>query len=363
MSGTRMSVTDRSFRGSRLAGASWKKMHFLRCDFTGAQFVDCTLADIRLDECTLDDACLRGCRISDCAMFGSRAAGAELVDCTLTQMATTQCQLTELAIAGSRIEYWSLTDTALDGLICRRSDVAYLTVHDMPAGQVCFSGGRLHDAVWFGCHLSDSRFDELELVRQVMGQCVLERCDYRQVSGQSATWHDCSLDEVILSAWTLERASFHRSRLRQCDFSDAQLSGALFAEANLAGCILRRADLTMAVFDDAVIEGGYCEDARAAGSRWRRARLARNAFDRASLRDGDLRYAEWVGNELAGTAFAGALMHGIDPDIVTATNTGADFSGARFHDEVLGQIDAWHRQTPTGPAPVVTTFRGGQRYV
>ena len=191
--------------GSRLDGASMKKI-----DLTGARLTRCRIAGAALDgadlsETLLDESVLQGSSMVEATLEGARGVRVDLRDCDLTKLqAGDGLVLTESVLTGVKA----------DGSVWDRARL----------DQCAFSFGKFTDAT----------FSDASLVKARLDGCVLRGARFDRASMVGAT---------MLKSDLLE-ARFEGADLSWCDLRGASLFRASLLRAKTEGAQWERADLT-----------------------------------------------------------------------------------------------------------------------
>lgn len=354
-------VSKKVFSREKFKEKKFGRTDYQDCDFSQTCFEQCSFDGVFFNQCHLENARFIDCTMHQCSFYNSSATAMTMERCELRDINSVECDFQNLLVLQSRIEYWSNSTTALHGLRCLNCHITYWTTHEMPEGKLIFSGGKLHDPVWFDCHLVDSRFEEIDIERQVMGNSKLQNCSYHEVSGQLLTWQRCTLENCSFPPLSRHKIfgnlRFHQSTLLGCDFDACPLSGALFAETLVKACQFKNSQLAGAVFDDARLEACRFDGAQAKESSWRRAQLQNCSGIEMDLAGSHWQYAALDACDFRGSSLRHAQLHGM---------TGAHkFDEACLSHPVLCEIDAWHQRVQAGRSGGNNqpSLSGGRHYV
>lgn len=332
--------------------------YFVDCNFTGAIFNRCQWQNVHFECCTLDDVQLLGCVLENCIFNDCRFHRATLHQSRLLGLTCLDSEWQQASLSACLIERWTMSNTLLDRVTLAEVQVAYWTAQKMTLDGLVMSGGRIQDVSWHGCSLQDCQWQKVKIVRHVIGNSTLKKCDYRNNSFDTMVWFTCQLDECHLSGLSLVNASFHRSRLTQCQLNHSTLTRALFAETQLKICDFTSALLSGSQFTDAKLSQCDFTLAQLQKASLLRADIEQCGFIKSDLTEADLRGSDLRSTLLDDAIATGIRLHGAQLHPLETTSTTPDL--------LLGQIDLWYQQHQPGPQhpsslPILPT--GASRYV
>lgn len=116
--------------------------------------------------------------------------GCYLTGCLIERWLLTSCQLDDAQLQDIQLNYWTVQDTLMTHLTMRTANARF-------------------QLAWL--HYPAVSVENSELIRQVMGSCVLKECQYQAIQSDTVVWSQCQLEQVDFRHQPLENSNFHKA--------------------------------------------------------------------------------------------------------------------------------------------------------
>lgn len=351
-------IVGKHFKGRKLNDASFFKTHFIDCSFTDIAISNGSVIDCHFENCRFTNIALQAGNIENSTFRGSHLHNIEAIDLTAYRLTCVESQWRQLQLTDCHIEVWLLAHCQMELVRWQNLELSYLTVPSTAITDLKMTGGSLQDASWYDTKLSQTDWQGVSLLRQVMGCCTLNQVRYQQITADTVAWSRCELTQTELRKLPLQYANFHKSQLKECWLDGSNLETAQFSEATLENCDLSLAQLSGARLVDAKLTGCNLEAANLQQASLLRAQLEHCNLTQVNLSRADLRSCCLHATSLQACKISSTRLHGAQLQPLDTP-----FS---LPDPLLTQIDSWYELHQPGPQSKLTISpipSGASRYV
>lgn len=347
-------ITGQQF-DARTGVTQWCNHHFIDCQFSslaledvrwsGLIFQRCELSDLHFKQAVLADCQFIDCTLTDCRFEQSRYQDGFSQQSHWRNCEFQQVQSQKLTFQGGEWQSMSLQDCESHHWNLIKVEVTDLQI----------SGGSASD--WNLCQstLSQCKWHDTALIRQVAGECQLNAITLKNLSGLAPVWFACQWQDSDLSGLTLIGGSFHRNRFEHCDFSDSRLTGTVMCDTLLQEC-----QLNTACFERIQGQKMQLHACSLEGSDWNHARLQQASFSQCQCQSACFVAADLRGAQLSGLPdsadFTQANLHGA---------LSAPSANGQRAEPLLDAITQWYANNQPGPSTLRSELMttGATRYV
>lgn len=351
-------ITGRHFTQRQFKQLTLPEVYFIQCTFTDISLADVVARNVHFEHCHFTRLSLNGGQVENCTFRFCKfndisARGLSLLNASCIEVQWQGCYFTDCLI-----ERWLLSQCQLDDAHLQNIQLHYWTVQSTPITRLTMTDSKMQDSNWHGCLIQQSVWKNSQIIRQVMGSCVLKGCQYKAIGSDILVWSECQLEHVDFCHQPLANSNFHKTQLTQCWLSHADLSAALFSEAHIDGCDLSMTQLAAAQFVDATLSDCNLAAANLQKASLLRANLTRCDLTQANFTQADLRGCILNASSLQASKLSRTRLHGAQiPTLDTPL---------QMPDPLLIQIDNWYGRHQPGPKnnpqfPSVPS--GASRYV